>query len=904
MAGESSSETSGLEETLGASPRATEDAAPDATQTERIGAFRLIQLLGEGGMGEVWLAEQLEPRRKLALKLVKVGMDTRQVVARFESERQALALMDHPAIAKIFDGGSTPEGRPYFAMEYVPGVPITEHCDTHQLSTAERLRLFIQVCDGIQHAHHKAIIHRDLKPSNILVCLVDGKPQAKIIDFGIAKATGYRLTEKTLFTEIGSFIGTPEYVSPEQANLTGQDVDTRADVYSLGVVLYQLLAGELPFDSKELRSSSYEELRRKIREVDPPRPSTRVDIVGSSSAETARNRRTEPRALKHQLQGDLDAITMKALEKDRARRYGTPSELAQDIERYLRHEPVVARPHSSVYRLRKYLARHRLGVSVAAGVAFLLVAFSVAMAFQLRRTALERDRADRERQASEKVSAFLANMLGTLKPEALGKALWNDLHQSVATTRRSHGASDQEIAKATASLDDGLHGVSPTQTALHLLDEQVLDRAGKTVEREMGSDPRTAGSLEFTLGKTYRNLGLFKQAEGHARRAVEIRRRAFGVENLDTLQAMNILGVVYYNEGIYSEAEKIDQETLAVKRRMLGSEHPETLQSINNLAILYDAEGRYDEALKLHLETLDVKRRVLGPEHMDTLNSMNNLAIVYYNKGDYDKCEKLLRQVLEVRRRLLPDRLETMDSMNNLAEIYSAEGRYKDAEALYRESLEAKRRVLGSEHPATLLTSQNLAETYEAEGRYAEAEKLYGETLGIIRRVLGAESSLALTTMTNLAQNYTDERRFEEAKRLATDVVDSSRKVFGLDHPNTLVGLASLADAYNGQGRFEKGAELAQDARAGYERIGSKTGPGIGNARAVLGRALSGLKRYPDAEVELLDAERLLSVGKGRDYRKCLESVVEMYRAWDRAEPGKGHAAQATTWAAKLVSGA
>ncbi len=651
---ESNSENAGQDETLASGQRVTAAVSPESDGPGRLGPYRLLELIGEGGMGEVWLAEQLEPRRKVAIKVIKAGMDTKQVVARFESERQALALMDHPAIAKVFDGGSTPEGRPYFVMEYVAGVPITEHCDTHKLSTTARLELFTEVCEGVQHAHQKAIIHRDLKPSNILVSLVDGKAQPKIIDFGIAKATGYRLTEKTLFTELGAIIGTPEYMSPEQADLTGQDVDTRTDVYSLGVLLYQLLTGELPFGSRDLRSSSYEELRRKLREVEPPRPSTKLSTLGDGAALTAKCRSTDPGALRHQLEGDLDAITMKALEKERARRYGTPSEFAADIGRHLRNEPVQARPPSVAYRVGKYVQRHRVGVGAAVGLAVLLVSFAVLMAIQARQTALqrdranaERDRADRERQASEKVSAFLANMLGTLKPEALGTALWKDLHQGVATTRRSRGASDQEVAKAIASLDEDLRGVSPTQTALHLLDAQVLDRAGKTVEREMGSDPRTAGSLEFTLGKTYRNLGLYKQAEEHARRAVEIRRRAFGVENLDTLQAMNILAVVYYYEANYGEAEKLDQETLVAKRRMLGPEHPETLQSMNNLAIVYDAEGRYDEALKLDQETLDVKRRVLGPDHPDTLNSMNNLGVVYFDKGDYEKCEELMREVLE-----------------------------------------------------------------------------------------------------------------------------------------------------------------------------------------------------------------------------------------------------------------
>src|SRR5580704_15958007 len=340
--------------------------AVGGAETKQIGPYRLLRVLGEGGMGEVWLTEQTTPiQRTVALKLIKAGMDTKAVVARFESERQALALMDHTCIARVFDAGSTPEGRPYFVMEYVPGLPITEYCDKHKLTVKERLVLFVQVCDGVQHAHQKAIIHRDLKPSNVLVVEQNNKAVPKIIDFGLAKATTQRLTEMTMFTELGVMMGTPEYMSPEQADQREQNIDTRTDVYSLGVILYQLLVGVLPFEVKALRAAGLEAILRVIREQEPPKPSTRIRSLGPASAETAEKRKEEPRSFARHVQGELDWITMKALEKDRTRRYGSPAELGADIGHYLRNEPVLAHLPSARYRANKFVRRHRFGVGAA-----------------------------------------------------------------------------------------------------------------------------------------------------------------------------------------------------------------------------------------------------------------------------------------------------------------------------------------------------------------------------------------------------------------------------------------------------------------------------------------------------------------------------------------------------------
>ncbi|HET6372683.1 MAG TPA: serine/threonine-protein kinase, partial [Candidatus Polarisedimenticolia bacterium] len=453
-----------------------------------IGPYRILQKLGEGGMGIVYVAEQSEPvRRRVALKVIKQGMDTAKVIARFEAERQALALMDHPAIATIYDAGTTPDGRPYFVMEHVQGVPITEHCDRLKLTNKERLELFLQVCEGVQHAHQKAVIHRDLKPSNVLVSVQDGRPVVKIIDFGVAKAVSQRLTERTLYTELGVMIGTPEYMSPEQAEMTGQDVDTRTDVFSLGVMLYELLVGALPFDSRELRQAGFDEIRRRIREVDPPKPSARLSTMGDRSTESAKCRGTEPRALRREIQGDLDWITMRALEKDRARRYGSPSDLGEDIRRHLRDQPVLARAPSTGYRAGKFVRRHRLGVAAASVMVVSLAAGAVASAVGLVRARRAEEQARQEAQAKGQVADFLKDLFKVSNPsEARGNSI---------TAR------------------------------------ELLDKAAGTIDVQLVDQPEVRAELDSIMGRVYESLGLYVPAESLTSKALQIRKQVLGSEN-------------------------------------------------------------------------------------------------------------------------------------------------------------------------------------------------------------------------------------------------------------------------------------------------------------------------------------------------------------------------------------
>jgi eukaryotic-like serine/threonine-protein kinase len=715
-----------------------------------MGPYRLVQKLGEGGMGQVWLAEQTAPvRRQVALKLIKVGMYDDDVLTRFQSERQSLAIMDHPAIAKVFDAGTTPDGQPYFVMEYVPGVPITEYCDQKRLSIRKRLQLFIKVCEGVQHAHQKAIIHRDLKPANILVVEVDGKPVPRIIDFGLAKATTPQIAGEAMFTRVGAFVGTPGYMSPEQADASVQDVDTRTDVYSLGVVLYVLLTGSTPFDAEKWQKQPLHEVLRELREDEPPRPSTKIGMDKESSIASAETRGVQPKQLVSLLHGDLDWISMKALEKDRTRRYGTPSELAADITRYLNDEPVVARPASTGYRLQKYVRRHSIGVAVVTGLVLLLGAFVAVQGAQLRRTTRERDRANR-------ITDFMTGMFKVSDPsEARGNSI---------TAR------------------------------------EILDKASKYVDTGLAKDPETQAQMMQVMGGVYENLGLYPRALLLMQGSADIRRRVLGPRNPDTLESMSGVAWVLHWQGNYAEAEKRLREDLDIQRRVLGPEHPDTLRWTGCLGSVLAEEGRYAEAEKLFRETLEIERRVLGPEHPTTLYAMHDLAFVLWREGRDADAEKLQRETLDTERRVLgPENQETVNSMNNLAIVLWREGRYADAEKLQRETLDIERRVLGPEHPQTLNSVNNLAIALDAEGHYAEAEKLFRETLDVQRRVLGPEHPTTAITVYNLGVIAAQKGNRTEALSLLREAIDH-----GLS-PDSALGMEKDPDlkSLHGDPRFD-----------------------------------------------------------------------------------------------------
>jgi serine/threonine protein kinase len=722
-----------------------------------IGPYHLLQLIGEGGMGQVWLAEQREPvRRRVALKLIKVGMDTREVVARFQSECQALALMDHPAIAKVFDAGSTPEGRPYFVMEYVPGLPISTYCDQHKLTLRQRLELFIQVCEGVQHAHQKAIIHRDLKASNILVTEVNGKPMPRIIDFGVAKATSQQLTSDTIFTRLGSAVGTLGYMSPEQADGAGQDIDTRSDIYSLGVVLYELLAGSLPLDFRKL---AYDEILRRLREEEPQRPSIKVRTDAGDSAVTAQKRGVDLPTLARQLRGDADAIALKALEKDRKHRYSTASDLAADIERYLSDEPVIAHAPSGIYRAGKYIRRHKLGVGVAAAGFLLLAAFAIVQTIQLRRITRERDRADR-------ITDFMTGMF---------------------------------------QVRDAQHG--KTVTALDL-----LGKGSKEIGIGLKNDPELQAGMMHTMATSYLGLGAYPQSESLLESALEIDRRILGSPNPKTLSDMTLLAQVLSREGRYAEAEKTLREAIDVERRVLGSENQQTLYSSLILAQTLFFEGRWVEAESLYRSTLQTERRVLGPDANQTVSTRSSFAILLGEEGHFSEVEALQREDLDRDRRLYgSEDGSTTAAMSNLANTLDQETHFADAENIQREALRIGRSVDGPEHPHTLAIMNNLGQTLAAEGQFAEAEEMERDALVVETRTLGPEHPNTLATMTSLATTLQKEGRLKDAEKVTLETLDVERRVLGPENARTLYNLEFLATILGNEGLHADADELSRE---------------------------------------------------------------------------------------------
>ncbi len=769
-----------------------------------IGSYRIVHEIESGGMGEVYEAEQRVTHKRVALKLIKRGFDTDQVIKRFESERQVLALMNHPNIAQVFDAGATKEGRPYFVMELVEGEPITRFCDHQRSNLQERLALFQRVCEGVQHAHQKGIIHRDLKPGNILVAAQSGSATPKIIDFGIARAID--TSGRAFATKFGEVIGTPEYMSPEQKN--GHDLDTRTDVYSLGVLLNELLIGELPH---EIEKSGI-----------PPRPSERIGSLGDRAVEVARDRQTEPAALRRQLRGDLDWIVTKALEEDRNRRYASISELAIDIDRHFRSEPILASPPGSVYRFRKFLRRHKAGVAAGAVAVLALILGTTGAGIGLVRAKkaeslayLQAQRASQEAETSRRVSDFLVGLFEVSDPDS-GKGR--------AITAR-----------------------------------EILDIGSRKIAAELKGQPETRATLLDTMGVVYRSLGLLDSAEPLLKESLVLRRHRFGEAHVEVAKSLNDLAELRRAQGRYPEAESLHRQALAIRTRVLGAQHPDVADSLNkmglvlynqgrypdaepylkeglalwkknndfrvttalnHLALVYREEGKYDQAISLFQQALAIQEKELAPDHSDIGGTLNNLADIYRSIGRYAAAESLLKRVLAINERTMGLEHPIVSTIrNNLAMVYRAEGKFSEAEALYKSLLAVDEKSKGVWHPDYATSIHNLAVVYREQGRYAEAEPLFLRALAIREKALGLEHPHVAGSLNHLGVLYLAQHRYAQAEPLLKRALAIREKALGPNHPHVAITLTNLANLYRQQRQYSQAEPLLTRAMMIWSKL-------------------------------------------------------------------------------------
>ena len=873
---------------------ATTASTPREQTGEQIGLYKLLEPIGVGGFGSVWMAEQREPvKRRVALKIIKLGMDTKQVIARFGAELQALAMMDHPNIAKVFDAGATETGRPYFVMEYIKGVPILEFCDAGKLDTRARLELFSGVCHAIQHAHMKGIIHRDIKPSNVLVTMHDGVPVPKVIDFGIAKATSSELTARTLFTEHRQMIGTPAYMSPEQAEMSGLDIDTRSDIYSLGVLLYELLTGTTPFNSRDLLSKGFAEMMRIIREVEPDKPSTRLSFLGDTGTRTADQRHAgDTKKLGLILRGDLDWIVMKCLEKDRTRRYETANGLAADIKRHLRDEPVTAGPPGTGYRIRKFIKRNRARVMAASVVAGALVLAVIGTSSALV-WALD-----------EKTKATLA-----ATSEAAAKVAAQDNEQRALAATKAAEASKEQEARARKRAETITAFVT---TALRASDAQTSGFAGRTIgavhdmtilaamdnavkdidSGRFEDDPETEAALRSTIGVILLNNGKYDTAKPLLEQALTMRERLFAGDDPIVAESLNYLGELYFQQAEYTLAEPLLMRALAIREHARGPDHPDVAASINNLAVLFGVMGQYAQAEPLFTRALAIRERALGPNHTEVANGLSNLANLYRVLGQHARAEALHTRALAIREKALgPDHPEVANTLTNLASLWRDEGKYAQAKAYFARALAIYEKALGPDHPLVATGLKNLALIYQDQGELARAEPLFERSLAIDEKAYGSEHPSVAFTLIDLATLYQAKGQYAKAEPLFTRALAIHEKVLGPDHPDVAFDLNSLAALYQAKGENAQAEPLLRRALEIHERVLGPDHPDVATDLNRLAELYLAQSQYGEAEPLFVRAltirESVLSLDH-LDLALSLNNLAALYQTlgeYAQAEP-------------------
>ena len=851
--------------------RVLKSQAPAEPETlDQIDRYHLKRIIGEGGFGVVWLAEQREPvRRDVALKIIRPGMDTRDVVARFEVERQALALMDHPNIARVFDGGRTESGRPYFVMEFVSGIPITRYCDEQRLGTSGRLQLFLQVCHAVQHAHQKGIIHRDLKPSNILVTNQNSGAVPKVIDFGIAKATSGAITSATA-TTFTQLIGTPAYMSPEQMDFGRVDIDTRSDVYNLGVLLYELLTGQTPFDPRTWAKYSFDQVRAIIREQVPEKPSTRIGALEVSARETiTQQRNMDFFKLRTTLRGDIDWIVMRCLEKDRARRYPTAISLVHDIERHLNHQTVSARPPTAAYIIQKTIRRNRMAFAAGSAIAASLGFAVVANTREARLASQARDQAETHKRVAE------AETARSRKIAQVMKEMLRNVSEQVTRSR------DTKLLRA------------------------IVDDMRDRLKSELQKDPATYADLTETLSTLYGVMGEHKVGEDLLREALAIYQRLHGNDDLNVARVqLEIARSLRRRLRLFEMREPL-RRSFEIRRQLLGPEHIDTAESLSELG---GAEVHFDATVgeRMLREALAVQRKLLGDQNLAVARTLTHMGSAFRHSGatlptDYVEAERLLRAAWEIHQRF--PGTETMERVRVAAELGVSllrQGRTSDAEPLFRQSIEECNELLGTDHPAKIEAIAGLSGILARDNRRREADELIQTNLALVRRNTTPQAVVLLIYA---------RKNFDRGEGVLREAIAAARSEREADPVNLPMYLSMFAAILVEQRRFADAEGPAREAVDLFQRVEI---PVLFKAISEIGRmslaqSFIGQGRFQEAEPLLLRTHEVVSE-QAEKYPLVANSslffafgpLIQLYRKWNRPQEEEAWRERGLTSAQRL----